>query len=265
MVQNMLGLPDPLTLTLLLLSAAAAGLMDAVAGGGGLITVPALLASGLPPGTALATNKLQGCFGSGSALIRYARAGTVPRGQSAPAVVFTALGAVAGTVTVRYLPSAWLSWLIPALLAAIFLFLLLRPEWGSRPKPARWRQFPFYLVFGLTLGFYDGFLGPGTGTFWTIALTGLLGHGLVAATAQTKVANFTSNAVSLAVFAVIGNVLWTLGLLMGLCQALGAQIGAQLALSRGTKFIRIVFLTVVAATLVKVLWTALASLNRISV
>jgi len=257
MVALMLWLPDPLAAVLLFLASVAAGLMDSIAGGGGLITVPALLALGLPPGQALATNKLQGCFGSGTALIRYARDGLVKRDEVPPAVAFTAVGAVAGTVTVRYLPAAWLTWLIPALLAAIFLFLLFRPQWGRDARPARWAKIPFYTVFGLALGFYDGFLGPGTGTFWTIALAGLLGHGLVTATAQTKVANFTSNVVSLAVFAVLGQVLWLLGLIMGLGQALGARVGTKLAVTRGAGFIRVVFLIVVAATLAKVLWTAL--------
>jgi len=172
-------------------------------------------------------------------------------------VAFTAVGAMIGTLTVRFLPTAWLTWLIPLLLAGIFVFLLFRPEWGKETKKARWKQRPFYGVFGLALGFYDGFLGPGTGTFWTVALTGLLGHGLIKATAQTKVANFTSNIVSLAVFALLGQVLWALGLLMGVFQALGARLGTRLALTKGTRFIRVVFLVVVAATLVKLLWTAL--------
>ncbi len=257
MVLGMLWLPDPLAVVLLLLASVAAGLMDSIAGGGGLITVPALLALGLPPGLALATNKLQGCFGSGTALLRYARDGLIKRDEVLPAVSFTALGAVAGTITVRYWPTAWLTWLIPALLAAIFIFLLFRPHWGRDPRPPRWAKGPFYAVFGLALGFYDGFLGPGTGTFWTIALAGLLGHGLMAATAQTKVANFTSNVVSLAVFAILGQVLWLLGLLMGLGQAFGARVGTRLAVVRGAGFIRVVFLIVVAATLAKVLWTAL--------
>ena len=247
---------DPLTLAFLVVAAFAAGVMDSIAGGGGLITVPALLATGLPPAQALATNKLQSSFGSGTALMRYARAGLIPPDEVAPAVVFTAVGAVVGTLTVRFLPSGWLIWLIPLLLAGIFVFLLVRPEWGKEARQPRWRRLPFYGVFGLALGFYDGFLGPGTGTFWTVALTGLLGHGLVKATAQTKVANFTSNIVSLAVFATLGQVLWALGLLMGAFQALGAQVGTRLALTRGTKFIRNVFLIVVAATLAKLLWTA---------
>lgn len=253
------GLPfhDPLTLGLLALAALAAGLMDSIAGGGGLITVPALLATGLPPSLALGTNKLQASFGSGTALVRYARAGLVPREEAGPAVGFTAVGAAAGTLTVRFLPTAWLGWLIPLLLAGIFVYLLFKPEWGQEARPARWPRGRFYALFGLALGFYDGFLGPGTGTFWTVALTGLLGHGLARATAQTKVANFTSNVVSLAVFAALGQVLWILGLGMGLCQALGARIGTKLALTRGAKFIRIVFLTVVALTLSKLLWTAL--------
>ena len=251
------SISDPLTLVFLAAAALAAGLMDAIAGGGGLITVPVLLATGLPPAQALATNKLQGCFGSGTALVRYARAGLVPPEEVLPAVGFTAAGAVLGTLTVRFLPASWLVWLIPLLLVVIFVYLLFKPQWGQEAKRARWKRLPFYGIFGLALGFYDGFLGPGTGTFWTVALIGLLGHGLARATAQTKVANFTSNVVSLAVFAVLGQVLWGLGLLMGVCQALGARWGSKLALTRGTRFIRAVFLVVVAATLAKLLWTAL--------
>ena len=218
--------------------------------------MPMLLATGLPPSQALATNKLQACFGSGTALIRYSAAGLVPRAEVVPAVAFTAVGAVAGTLTVRFLPAGWLQALIPALLVVIFFYLLFKSEWGTEARPAKWKSLPFYAVFGCTLGFYDGFLGPGTGTFWTVALIGLLGHGLVKATAQTKVANFTSNVVSLAVFALLGQVLWGLGLLMGVSQALGARWGSKLAMTRGAKFIRWVFLAVVAATLAKLLWTA---------
>jgi len=248
---------DPWILAVLALAAFAAGLMDAIAGGGGIITVPALLAAGLPPAQALATNKLQSPFGSGVALARYARAGLVPRDEVVPGVAFTALGAVAGTLTVRFLPGSWLTWIIPILLAGILVYLLFKPRWGQEARPARWPLLPFYVVFGLGLGFYDGFLGPGTGTFWTVALAGLLGHGLAVATAQTKVANFTSNVVSLGVFIALGQVVWGLGLLMGVFQALGARIGSHLALVRGAGFIRWVFLGVAAATLVKVLWTAL--------
>jgi len=251
------SISDPLLLVFLAAAAAAAGLMDSIAGGGGLITVPVLLATGLPPAQALATNKLQSSFGSGTALLRYGRAGLVPRDEILPAVGFTALGAVAGTLTVRFLPTTWLQWLIPGLLVIIFVYLLFKPEWGHEAKTAKWKRLPFYAVFGVALGFYDGFLGPGTGTFWTVALIGLLGHGLIAATAQTKVANFTSNVVSLAVFALLGQVLWGLGLLMGVCQALGARWGSHLAMTRGSRFIRWVFLAVVAATLTKLLWTAL--------
>lgn len=249
---------DPLTLGFLVAAAFAAGLMDAIAGGGGLITVPALLASGLPPAQALATNKLQSSFGSGTALVRYAQAGLVPVQEVLPAVAFTATGAALGTLTVRFLPTDWLTWLIPGLLIVIFVYLLFKPQWGAQDRPARWQRMPFYAVFGLALGFYDGFLGPGTGTFWTVALTGLLGHGLAKATAQTKVANFTSNLVSLAVFALLGQVLWALGVLMGAFQFLGALVGSRLALARGAKFIRWVFLGVVGATLAKLVWTALS-------
>ena len=252
-----MGLGDPFSLAFLAVAAFFAGLMDSIAGGGGIITVPALLATGIPPLSALATNKLQACFGSGTALLRYARAGLVPRDEVGWATGFTAVGAVAGALTVRVLPTNWLGWLVPILLVGIFLFLLFKPEWGKQTRESRWPTQGFYVVFGLVLGFYDGFLGPGTGTFWTVALTSLLGNSLVRATAQTKVVNFTSNLVSLIVFIVLGQVLWLLGLLMGLFQALGARVGSGLALKRGAGFIRGIFLAVVALTLAKLLWTAL--------
>ncbi len=241
-------------LILLALAAFAAGFVDAIAGGGGLITVPALLASGLSPLEALGTNKLQSSFGSGTALYRYARAGLVPRDDVAPAVGFTAVGAVLGTLTVGFLPTAWLTWLIPLILAVVLVFVLVQPQWGQTSTTSRWKTLPFFAVVGLALGFYDGFLGPGTGTFWTLALIGLLGRELAVATAQTKVSNFTSNIVALTVFALQGHVLWLTGLVMGAAQAAGAWVGSHLALRRGTKFIRLVFLLVVAATLGKLLW-----------
>ncbi len=250
---------DLLTLAALAVAAFAAGLIDAIAGGGGLITVPALLAAGLPPLQALGTNKLQSSFGSGMALYRYARVGLLPINSSHEvplAVLFTACGAVAGTLTVGFLPAGWLKWLIPLALAAVLTFVFLQPKWGQTPSVARWKVVPFFAVFGLTLGFYDGFLGPGTGTFWTLALIGLLGRDLAVATAQTKVSNFTSNVVALTIFALQGHVLWMVGLVMGLSQAAGAWLGSHLALKRGVKFIRVVFLLVVSATLVKLLWSA---------
>ncbi|MEI8095240.1 MAG: TSUP family transporter [Spirochaetales bacterium] len=249
-------MPDLLSfwpLAALVAAAFAAGLMDAIAGGGGLITVPVLLATGLSPLEALGTNKLQSSFGSGMALYRYARAGLVPREEVLPAVGFTAAGAVAGTLTVGFLPSAWLGWLITAILALVLAFVFFQPEWGQTSTAPRWKTLPFFAVFGLALGFYDGFLGPGTGTFWTLALIALLGRELAVATAQTKVSNFTSNLVALAIFALQGHVLWIVGLAMGAAQAAGAWVGSHLALRRGAKFIRVVFLLVVAATLVKVM------------
>lgn len=248
---------DPWVVGLLALAGLAAGCLDSIAGGGGIITVPALLAAGLPPAHALATNKLQSSFGSGMALGRYARAGLVPGDEVPAAVGFTAVGAVFGTLTVRFLATAWLTWIVPGVLVAILGYLLFKPQWGQVAREARWPRGGFYAVFGLGLGFYDGFLGPGTGTFWTVALTGLLGHSLTMATAQTKVANFTSNLVSLAVFVALGQVLWGLGLVMGLAQVAGAWMGTKLALGRGSTLIRWVFLLVAAATLAKVLWTAL--------
>lgn len=248
------NVPDLTGLALLFAAALLAGFIDSIAGGGGLITLPALLACGLPPFQALGTNKLQGCFGSGTALVRYAWGGLIPRRDSLPMVGFTMLGAIIGTLIVTVIPSKGLAWLVPSLLAAVFFFLLGHKSWGEAPQPARWPQLRFFAFFGVILGFYDGFLGPGTGTFWTLAFTSLLGRDLRMATAETKVTNFTSNVVSLILFGLLSWVNWFLGLAMGLFQTIGAWIGSKLVIKKSLGLIRKFVFLVVFCTLVKVLW-----------
>ncbi len=232
----------------------AAGFVDSIAGGGGLITVPALLATGLPPAEALATNKLQATFGSGSAAWQYRRARLVTLPAAWPGILATALGAALGVVLVRLADPGLLRRLIPFLLAAAALVVWLRPALGSTARPARWGTLPFQLVFGLALGFYDGFFGPGTGTFWTLAFVFLLGFELLRATAWTKWMNFTSNVVSLVAFALVTRIDWIAGLLMGAGQFLGARTGARLALRGGASLIRPVFLVVVVAATAKLFY-----------
>ena len=193
-------------LTLLFLAGLAAGLVDAIAGGGGLITIPALLSIGLPPQIALGTNKLQGSFGSGSATLTFVRSGTVKLSECKTGIIFTATGAVLGTITVQMLDPAFLRRVIPWLLLAIALYTLLTPRLGHEDIRPRMRNTPFFVLAGFCLGFYDGFLGPGTGSFWVMALMMGLGLNMIRATGYTKVMNFTSNIVSLAFFALGGAV-----------------------------------------------------------
>lgn len=246
--------PLLVVLTLLFLTGLVAGLIDSIAGGGGLITIPVLLGIGLPPQVALGTNKLQASFGSGSAMLTFIRSGTVTIGGCVSGIAFTALGAALGTVTVQLLDPALLRQVIPWLLLAIVIYTLLTPHLGFEDIHPRMKQGPFFLVAGLTLGFYDGFLGPGTGAFWVVALIFALGFNMTKATGYTKVMNFTSNIVSLILFITGGSVLWREGLVMGAGQFIGARIGSHMVVSRGTRFIRPVFITMVVCIIAKLIW-----------
>ncbi len=234
-------------LPLLFGAAFLAGLIDSIAGGGGLITVPVLMGIGLPPQVALGTNKLQASFGSGSAMLHFVRAGTVRLSDCLSGILWTALGAALGVWAVQLLDATLLKQLIPWLLAAIAIYTLLSPRLGAEDAHARMKPAPFYLLFGLAIGFYDGFFGPGTGSFWTMALMMLLGHSMLRATATTKVMNFTSNFVALIFFLSVGQVRFLEGIVMGVGQFLGARVGSKLVIRKGTSFIRPVFITMVLA------------------
>lgn len=234
-------------LPLLFGAAFVAGLVDAIAGGGGLITVPVLMGIGLPPQVALGTNKLQASFGSGSAMLHFVRAGTVKMSDCRVGIIWTAVGAALGVWCVQLLNATVLKLLIPWLLAAIALYTLFSPRLGAEDSHARMKSGPFYLLFGLSIGFYDGFFGPGTGSFWTMALMMLLGYSMMRATATTKVMNFTSNFVALIFFLSAGQVRFVEGIVMGVGQFLGARVGSRLVIRRGTAFIRPVFITMVLA------------------
>jgi uncharacterized protein len=243
-----------LSLLLLFLTALVAGLVDAIAGGGGLLTIPVLLGTGLPPQVALGTNKLQACFGSLTAARTYARGGWIEGPAILPGVVYTAVGAALGTWSVQQLSPDLLRRGIPFLLLAIVVYVMLTPKIGERDVAHRLSPKVFYPLAGLSLGFYDGLFGPGTGSFWAVAFVLLLGFNLARATGYTKVMNFTSNVVSLAVFAAGGNVLLVPGLAMGVGQVLGARLGAKLVLRGGPGFVRPVFLFVVLLTTLKLFW-----------
>ncbi|HIP29431.1 MAG TPA: hypothetical protein EYG83_01290, partial [Sulfurospirillum arcachonense] len=170
-----------------------AGFVDSIAGGGGIITVPVLLASGMPPHIALATNKLQSSFGSFTASLNYIRKGLVNLKDVYMGVIFTFIGASLGTYSILLMDASLLNKIIPIMLVVIFLYTFFTPKLGSEDRYHRLKPNLFYLIFGIAIGFYDGFFGPGTGSFWTIAIVTLLGLNLKSATAQTKIMNFTSN------------------------------------------------------------------------
>jgi uncharacterized protein len=244
----------PWTFPILFLTGLVAGFVDSIAGGGGLITLPVWLALGLPPQVALGTNKLQATFGSSSAAWHYTNAKLVSLRECKLGILLTAIGAAAGTLVVQQIDPAFLKRFIPILLLAIIIYIILRPQLGDKDIHPRVPEKLFYTVAGLGLGFYDGFLGPGTGSFWTIALMLGLGFNLTKATGYTKVMNVASNVISLLFFAAAGKVLYGAGLTMGVGQLIGARIGSGMVVARGTKFIRPIFITMVLAITLKLLY-----------
>jgi uncharacterized protein len=241
---------------LLFLTGLVAGFVDSIAGGGGLITLPVLLSFGLDPQHALGTNKLQGTFGSGSASWHYAQAGTVPFKDCTRGFLLSLAGAALGALAVQQLDPSFLKRAIPLLLIGVAIYSLMKPRLGAEDLHPRMARGVFDLTFGLLIGFYDGFFGPGTGTFWTMAFMLGLGFNMMRATGYSKVMNFASNVSSLAFFLPGGNVCFAAGLTMGVGQVLGAKLGSRMVIARGTNFIRPVFISVVLALTLKLLYSA---------
>lgn len=245
---------SPLQYLLLFAAGLTAGTVDAIAGGGGLITLPAVLGVGLPIPLAFGTNKFGSMFGTASATWSFARRGAVDLRECVPGIVFTGLGALGGTYAVRRLDPGLLARSVPWLLAVIVVYMVFRPQLGETDRHRRMEPPAFYALFGLGLGFYDGFFGPGVGSFWTIAFVMALGHNFVKAAGHTKVMNLASNVSSLALFALGGAVLVLPGLALGAGQLIGGRLGAHLALTRGARFVRPIFLVMAGLTILKLLY-----------
>jgi hypothetical protein len=244
----------PLTIVLLIAVAFIAGFIDAIAGGGGLLTMPALLTAGIPPHLVLGTNKLCATFGSGTASFTFYRRGLFAPGPWKNALWSTALGALLGALVAHWMPATWLNQMLPVIVFACGLYLLFArvPDPAATPSGpiGRHRQWPQ----GLSLGFYDGVAGPGTGAFWTVSTLLMYPLDLLRASGVARSMNFVSNGMALVVFISTGQVLWLLGLSMGLALMLGAYMGAHSAIRGGAKFIRPVFLSVVLALTARLVW-----------
>ena len=225
-------------MALLFAAGALAGFVDAIAGGGGMIALPTLLFAGLSPAQALATNKLQGSFGTFSASLYFIRRGLVDLRSITTMIICTFVGSALGTVLVQQLDPSFLTAVIPLLLILIALYFWFSPTLGEEDVHQRIGPLAFALTVGFGVGFYDGFFGPGTGSFFAIAFVSLMGFGLTKATAHTKVLNLTSNIASLLFFIAGGHVVWSLGLLMALGQLLGGRMGAKMVVLKGSKLIR---------------------------
>lgn len=245
-------------LALLFLAGLGAGFIDAIAGGGGLITVPALLWAGLDPRMALGTNKMQSVFGTAMAVRRYAHAGLMNWRELRPAILVTFFSAAAGTWVVTLVSNEVLAKVVPWLLLGLAVYLLASPKLGAVATRERIGAAAFALFAGGILGFYDGFFGPGTGAFWTLACVALRGMELTRSIAYTKVVNLTSNLASLTVFLSVGLVRFDVALVMIAGQLLGGRLGAGMAVKHGAPFIRVIFVSVVIALTAKLLWDQIA-------
>ena len=241
-------------LVLLALAAFLAGFIDSIAGGGGLITVPALMLAGYPPVVALGTNKLQALFGSGSATISYAMNGHVDLKRQLPSASLALLGSILGALLATVLPSDILHLVLPPMLVAIALYFAFKPKLGDVDRAERITPFVFGLTVVPLIGFYDGVFGPGTGSFFMLAFVGLAGYGVLKATAHTKLLNFSSNVGAFLLFAAVGAVAWKIGLVMGAAQFIGARIGAALAMKKGAPLIKPLLVATCIALAVRLLW-----------
>lgn len=243
-----------LTLALILMfTGFIAGFIDAIAGGGGLITVPVLLAAGLSPVEAIATNKLQASFGTFSATRYFVRKKIVDLSTMKVAIIWTFIGAASGALIVQTIDPSFLAKLMPILLIMIAAYFLFAPNLDETQKPERLKPTLFGMLIGGSIGFYDGFFGPGTGTFFTVAYVLLAGHGLLQATAHTKVLNFTSNIASLLFFAIGGHIMWFAGAIMAVGQIIGGQLGARMAVNKGHKLIKPLIVGITVALSAKLL------------
>ena len=238
---------------LLTLVAAVAGFVDAIAGGGGLIVIPALLFAGVPPIYALGTNKLQSVFGTGMALRNYWRSGLVEWRPNRLTVALVLAGAVAGALIVQSIRPRLLDLLVPMLLVGAALYILLSPRMTDEDAHHRVTS-AGYAPIGSAIGFYDGFFGPGAGTFYTTSLVALRGYGLTKAAALTKLFNLTSAFVSLVMFALGGHILWLLGLCMAVGSMVGGWIGSHSALRFGARLIRPLLVVISLSLTGKLLW-----------
>ncbi|MCP8938626.1 TSUP family transporter [Alsobacter sp. SYSU M60028] len=241
------------TVAALGLVALVAGFFDSIAGGGGLLTVPALLLAGFDPVSAIATNKLQGSFGTASATFSFARAGRIAWAEALPMAAVSGAASVAGALAVQAIPAAALAAIVPFLMLGMALYFGLSKGMGDADARSRVGPTAFTLTLAPIIGFYDGFFGPGAGSFYMVGFVTLLGFGLLRATAHTKALNLASNVGSLALYAASGLIVWPVGLVMGVAALTGAQIGSRLALRMGARLIRPLIVVVCCAVALRLL------------
>ncbi len=247
-----------LTLIFILVAAFSAGFVDAIAGGGGLIQLPALLISFPDREVAevAGTNKLGSIFGTSAAALNYRRNIKTDPKLLLAMVLPAFIGSGSGSLLATKISTEQLKVAIVVMLVAVFAYTLARPDLGKVEvlKGAAKRQRTVGAIAGLTIGFYDGFIGPGTGTLLMIVLVAALGFAFIGASAIAKVVNVATNFASILVFGISGSIMWVVGFAVGICNLAGGIIGSRVAIRRGSDFVRKFYLVVTFALIVRVLF-----------
>tara|TARA_R110000868_G_scaffold407985_1_gene690043 strand:- start:1149 stop:1910 length:762 start_codon:yes stop_codon:yes gene_type:complete len=234
-----------ISITIFFVTGAFAGMVDTIAGGGGLIAVPVMLMMGVPPVATLGTNRMQSVIGEVTASVRFYRSNHLNLKRLLPGIICTGLGGFAGSIVLALIHAAILSKLIPFLLLIILLYMAFSPRPNEEDCHPRLPDLVFFVGFGFAIGFYNGFFGPATGSFWVIALMFFLGMHLQRAVIHAKPLNTIGNLGSLVYLIAIGKVVYWIVLCMGAGQILGAILGSHIVMHRGSKFIKPFFIIVV--------------------
>lgn len=241
-------------ISILFFVALMAGFIDAMAGGGGLLSIPALLLTGMNPVAVLATNKLQACAGSFSASVTMIKKGLIHPKMMKIALLFAFVGSVVGTILVQLSPPEFLQKALPFVIGAVGIYTLFSPNLGKLETTPKMSQKLYERTIAPLIGLYDGYFGPGTGTFFSLSQVVLRGRDLVQATARAKLLNFATNIASLIFFILGGQVVWVVGLVMMAGQLVGAYLGSHMVVKGGAKFIRPVIVVVCFCMVSKLVW-----------
>jgi uncharacterized membrane protein YfcA len=238
-------------LSILFAVAIFAGLLDTLAGGGGLISIPALILSGMPPLAALGTNKLQGSMGTATATYLLIRRKKINLAENKPLMKSAFVGSVVGTIIVQFIDTDILSFVIPIVLSFIAVYFLISPKLKKSADKTQVSDHKYKNVVIPSIGVYDGMFGPGTGSFFALAGVSCKGHEIVPATAIAKSLNFSTNIASLIVFVAAGQVVWVVGISMMLGQVIGAWLGSHLLFKVNPDYLRIIVVLMCTGMLVK--------------
>ncbi len=236
-----------------------AAAVDSIAGGGGMISLPAIIAAGVPPHLALGTNKFASTWGSITSTIKFARSDKINFNLVKYQIGCTIIGSAIGVKTVLSIDERFLHVLIVALIFVVAIYTTLKKDFGqeNRFNGLTNKNVLLGMGFALVLGFYDGFFGPGTGTFLIFSFISVFGFDFTVAAGNSKILNFVSNIVSLILFAISGKIVYLAGIPMAISMVLGAWVGTHIAIKNGAKIIKPIFITIALLLMVKLIWQAL--------